>query len=131
MQINSSSNTTLALMERYLDMSARRQVLIAENLAQIDTPGYRAKDIPFEEHMSELVRQADRADAGALANSPMLSRMPAAEEVRGLELRPDQNNVNMDREMTALAANTAKFGVVSQLLVQKMRILRSSIQEGR
>jgi flagellar basal-body rod protein FlgB len=131
MQINSPSNTTFALMERYLDMSARRQVLISENLAQIDTPGYRAKDIAFEDHMRELVRQADRSDAGTLASSPLLSQTPAAEEIQGLALRPDQNNVNIDREMTAMAANTAKFGVVSQLLVQKLRILRNSIQEGR
>jgi flagellar basal-body rod protein FlgB len=131
MQINSSSNTTLGLMERYLDMSARRQVLIAENLAQIDTPGYRAKDIAFEDHMRELVSQAERSDVGALANSPLLSRMPAAEEIQGLALRLDQNNVNLDREMTALAANTAKFGVISQLLTKKLAILRASIQEGR
>jgi flagellar basal-body rod protein FlgB len=131
MQIGTSSNTTLALMERYLDLSARRQVLISENLAQIDTPGYRAKDIPFEEHMRELVQQSERANSGPAGDMTRLSRMPAAEEIPGLALRPDQNNVDMDREMTSLAANTAKFGVVSQLMVQKLRILRLSIQEGR
>jgi flagellar basal body rod protein FlgB len=57
--------------------------------------------------------------------------MPAAEEIQGLALRPDQNNVNLDREMIALAANTAKFGVVSQLLAKKLATLRASFQEGR
>jgi len=131
MQIGTSSNATLALMERYLDLSARRQVLISENLAQIDTPGYRAKDIPFEEHMRELVSQAERANSSAAGDVPRMSKMPTATEIPGLAIRPDRNNVAMDREMTALAANTAKFGVVSQLFVQKLRILRSSIQEGR
>ncbi len=131
MQIGTSSNTTLALMERYLDLSARRQVLISENLAQIDTPGYRAKDIAFEEHMRELVSRSERADSSLAGDAARMSGMPSAEEIPGLPLRPDQNNVDVDREMTALAANTAKFGVVSQLLVQKLRILRTSIQEGR
>jgi flagellar basal-body rod protein FlgB len=131
MPIIPSSNTTLALMERYLDMSARRQVLISENLAQIDTPGYRAKDIAFEDCMRELVKQAEQAEAGSPSDAPLLSTMPAAQEIPGLAMRLDQNNVDLDREMTTLAANTARFGVVSQLLVQKLRTLRASIQESR
>lgn len=125
------STRTMALMERFLDLAARRQNLIAQNLTQIDTPGYKAQDIPFEEHMRALVKGAEQTEGESSTAMRLMKQTPPAESVRGLRLRPDQNNVDIDREMTAMSANAAKFSVVTQLLVQKLRLLRTSINEGR
>ena len=58
--------------------------------------------------------------------------LPAqAQEVAGLTLRNDLNNVNIDREMSELSTNAMKFSAVSQMIAGKFRTLKSAITEGR
>lgn len=128
--MNSFSGTTLALMERFLDAAARRQTLIAQNLAQIDTPGYKAQDIAFEKYMHDLVGAAETLDTQPRA-AARWAALPPSQDIPGLSVRMDQNNVDIDREMTAMSANVAKFSVVTQLLMQRLRLLRFDINDGR
>ncbi len=122
--------TTLALMERYLDGAARRQVLRMENLAQIDTPGYKAKDIPFEKHMEELVQSAEKGQASP-ERLTQATGLPSAEFMQGLAVRPDQNNVNLDLELRAMSNASTRFNVIIQVMQQKLRLIRSSINDTR
>lgn len=129
--MNDMSTSTLALMERFLDLAARRQTLISQNLAQIDTPGYQTMDIPFEEHMRSLVREVEERSFSSGASAEVTAPLPNPQRVQGLKVRPDRNNVNMDHELTEMMANSAKFAVVTQLLSQKLKLLQSVIREGR
>lgn len=123
------SSTTLGLMERYLDLAARRQAIISQNLAHVDTPGYRAQDIPFEEYMHRLVSDAERQGPERIG-SGIRSSLPDPEDIPGLRERSDRNNVDVDREITAMGSNTSRFSVVTQLLTLKLRLLRSAMSEG-
>lgn len=122
--------TTMSLMERFLDGTARRQVLRLENLAQIDTPGYKAKDIPFEQYMTDLVEKTEKGELSSGGMSNMIS-MPAVESIHDLAVRPDQNNVDMDLELRAISTNVSKFNVIIQIMQQKLRLIRSSILDTR
>ena len=106
-------------LERYLDLAAYRQTLIAANVANIDTPGYRTRDVAFH---SEL-------EWASFDNfqSPL---RPFVRPVYGLMERPDGNNVSLERESLLLADTQMRFNTAVQLLRDRFKMLSSAIHEG-
>ena len=102
-------------LERYMDLLAARQKLVASNIANADTPGYKTRDIDFQREFQSV-----------LADGP-----PHAVEIAGLQARNDGNNVSLDREARLLAENALRFSLASNLLRAQIRAVRSAIQEGR
>jgi len=101
-----------------MNLIAERQKLVASNIANTATPGYKTKDIDFQfEFQSQM--------------GSGISSTPKAEEVRGLASHNDGNNVSLDRESRMLAENAVRFNVASQLWKQKLRVLRNAVQDGR
>ena len=107
------------LLGRYLDLAAKRQALISSNIANVDTPGYHAKDIDFQ---GELQR--------ALQGSSEPETEPFVKEVSGLVARPDGNNVSVDRESLLLSEVQMEFGIAEQLMKSQFKNLRLAINEG-
>ena len=110
----------LASLEKYLDLNTFRVTLITSNLANIDTPGYRTRDLDFE-------RELRRAEA----NMAPESLLPAVREVPGLLERPDGKNVSLERETMLLAQTQLQFNAGVELLRSKLHVLLSAINEGR
>jgi flagellar basal-body rod protein FlgB len=104
-------------IERFLDLTATRQRLVSANLANVDTPGYRTRDIAFQ---SELQRAAW---PGATT--------PAVHSVPGLIARPDGNDVSVDRETLLLAETQLQFRMGIQLLRSEYRRTLLAINEGK
>jgi len=107
-------------LERVLDRGAFRHQLITSNLANVDTPGYRTRDI------RTFVGEIQQAMAG---EEPLLT--PVAREMRGLLERPDGNNVSVERESLLLAENQLQFQVAVQFLRAEFRRLSEAINEGK
>ncbi|MDE3195074.1 MAG: flagellar biosynthesis protein FlgB [Acidobacteriota bacterium] len=99
---------------RYLSWLSERQEVIASNIANADTPGYKALDV-------------EPGDFSATLNEAK----EAIVEVPGLPSRNDGNNVSMDREARLLAENNVRFNLATQLLRSQIKELRSAIEEGR
>jgi flagellar basal-body rod protein FlgB len=108
----------LDLLARLLDVTSLRHRVIAQNVANVNTPGYRRLEVSFEE---ALARQLD----GAQGEIPELS----AEIVQasGGPERPDGNNVDVDAEMGRLQKNTLLFAVYSHVLTAKLSAMRAAI----
>jgi flagellar basal-body rod protein FlgB len=106
---------------RFLDVSARRTELISSNLANIDTPGYRTRDINFRQ---ELER------ASGSPEFTYADYSPAVQQVRGLAVRPDGNNVSLEREGLLLAETQLRFQVGVQILQAEFHRILSAIKEG-
>ena len=104
-------------LEKYMDLLAAREKLVTANIANIDTPGYKTKDIDFQSEFQSLLKGA--------------SSGPAAQDVGGLKVKNDGNNVNIDREAQALSENTIRFNAATNLLKGQLRILKSAIKEGQ
>jgi flagellar basal-body rod protein FlgB len=101
-------------LERYMDLLAARQKLVASNIANAETPGYRTRDIDFEAEFRSLV-------AGA---------QPRAVEVAGLAVNHDGNNVSLDREARLLAENALRFNVAEALLKSELQEVRQAVTGG-
>src|ERR1017187_3371569 len=107
---------------RYLDLSSDEAKLTAANMANIDTPGYRAVGMDFEAEMREAVGGVDRGHA------PRPVRLKA---VDGLVSRPDGNNVSMDREGLNLAEAQLKFKTGVALLRQENQRILDAIHSDK
>jgi flagellar basal-body rod protein FlgB len=109
----------IGALEHYLDLNAFRSKLIASNMANIDTPGYRTQDIDFRQ---ELART--QGEFQSIGTSPMVRPVP------GLSVRPDGNNVSLEREGLLLAETQLGFNTAIQLLRDQVHTLLSAIHEG-
>jgi len=105
-------------LTRYLDLAASEAKLTAANMANIDTPGYRAVGMDFEAEMREAM---DGVDVGRAPRQPRLKA------VDGLIARPDGNNVSMDREGLNLAEAQLKFKTGVALLRQEYQRVMDAI----
>lgn len=103
---------------RYLDLAARRESIVASNIANLDTPGYQTKDVAFGEELNRIMQGED-------------SHPISAKTVPGLVERPDGNNVSLDREGLLLGQTQLQFNVGVQLLRSEFRRLSVAINEGR
>jgi flagellar basal-body rod protein FlgB len=116
-------------LERVLDQSALRHQVIATNLANVDTPGYRTRDVrPFAGEIEQAM-----AGGEPLFGEPSFAQpafTPVAHEIRGLMERPDGNNVSVDRESLLLAQNQLRFTVAVQFLKAEFHRLTSAITGG-
>jgi flagellar basal-body rod protein FlgB len=103
---------------RYLDLATSEARLTAGNMANVDTPGYKAVDINFEAEMRDAMVSIDQG------------RCPRAEQVEledGLIARPDGNNVSMDRESLNLAEAQLKFKTGIAVLRQQYQMVMDAI----
>ncbi len=109
----------LNLAEKALDVASARHSAIANNMANVDTPGYHVRDVSFE---SELQRMLD-APEGAPGTAVVSRTVP------GLVERPDGNNVNIDRESLLLAQTQLQFETAVQVVRSEFKRIQMAIQE--
>jgi flagellar basal-body rod protein FlgB len=104
-------------LERYLDLSSMELKLTAQNMANVDTPGYRAQGFNFagemERSLGELVAGQTKNGVARKPFSPSAAKIGL---VDGLLERPDGNNVSMDRESLNLAEAQLQFRTGVELL---------------
>lgn len=105
-------------LARYLDLATSQTKLTAINMANIDTPGYKAVGMDFE---SEMRAAIDGVDYGSTPSPVHLK------SVDGLISRPDGNNVSMDRESLNLAEAQLRFKTGVTLLRQEYQRVMDAI----
>ncbi len=116
---------------RYLDLSGLELKLTAQNMANVDVPGYRTVGFDFAEAMKQQMGTAlaARGDGPAGANSG-LDGVDVV-KVDGLVERPDGNNVSMDREGMKMAEAQLKFRVGEELLKHQFSRVMDAIREDK
>ncbi len=122
------------LLQESLSGLVKRQQLIANNLANVDTPGYRAMDIPFEQVLDREIRKEGDlrmvvTDPGHVGSSPVMEQ--ALSKQQPVVFRTDRNGVDVDAEMSRLAETSIQFDAVSQLMAGRLAIMRMAVSDGR
>jgi|DewCreStandDraft_2_1066082.scaffolds.fasta_scaffold00511_42 flagellar basal-body rod protein FlgB len=111
---------TVRFLGRALDLLSVRQRVLAHNLANAETPGYRRLDVDFR---AALLQALERPEDGP---------GPEVFLVQGNRLaRQDGNGVDVDQEMVELTENALLFQSVAAALRVKLAMLRAAITEGR
>jgi len=111
-------------LSRFLDVNVARYKLIAANLANVDTPGYRARDLDFR---AELARASLSEEYGGLAYA---SYTPVARQVQGLIERADGNDVSLERESLLLAETQMRYNLGVSLVKDEFHSISQAINSG-
>lgn len=113
--------TSDLLTEMVRAASLRHQV-IARNIANIDTPGYRPMDVDFSEEL-RLASETGEAPATVVRTTVAADRSVGAG-------RYDGNAVDLDRQMAKMAENALWHNTMIQILNSRMNLLRTVIRGG-
>jgi flagellar basal-body rod protein FlgB len=111
-------DTTQTGLERALSGAALRQEAIASNIANVNTPGYRRKDVDFQSALHAAWDQGTETVAGM---------QPAVGDDPSSAIRQDGSSVDIDVEAAAQAKNGLQYEAITQLMKTRVAILRSAI----
>jgi flagellar basal-body rod protein FlgB len=103
---------------RYLDLASTQAKLTAANMANVDTPGYKALGMNFEAEMRTAIAGVEEGSAAQPVHVGLED---------GLIARPDGNNVSMDRESLNLAEAQLKFKTGVAVLRQQYLMVMDAI----
>jgi flagellar basal-body rod protein FlgB len=113
-------------LNRYLDLSSLELKMTAQNMANVDTPGYRTVGFDFAGEMSRSLDSLEDSDGSTAAAG--LSNVHSG-LVDGLLERPDGNNVSMDREGMKMAEAQLQFRTGVELLKREFTRELDAIHE--
>lgn len=123
---------------KVLDFLSLRNNLIAGNIANVDTPGYKSVDIKFEDQLEAMLKTEDEVQMAATdarhIRSDLLKMDRLGPEIvfePTMEMRMDGNNVDIDEEMVNLAENQIMYSALVQSIAEELNGLKYTIEEGR
>ena len=128
----------ITLLQKSMDMRVTRNAMISSNLANRETPGYRAQDLVFEQQLGKALH-ADEPGPLNVSNPRHFdgAQREPLELVQGQQInsfnpdpRMDGNTVNLDKEMAKLAENQLLFQATTKAVNWKFRMIKSAITEG-
>jgi flagellar basal-body rod protein FlgB len=129
-------NNTYLLIKKALDASSERTRTIAHNVANINTSGFKASRVVFEDKLGEVLR--GEAVGLKTTNSKHISEgsdlSTLTHEVKkdkSTSMRLDGNNVDIDSEMTNLAANSILYNALTNQANSRISMRRYVTNEGR
>ena len=126
------------LLQQGLSAAWTRNAVIRNNIANVETPGFKASDVEFETLMARAVEGGTfvgtkthprHIDIGSV--SDVSSVMPRIVERKNLSMRMDENNVDVEDENVKLAQNSLYYNTLLEKMNSEIRRLRMAISEGR
>lgn len=131
--IDNLTDKTIPGLEKALDLHLKRTEAIASNIANAETPQYRAVELDFA---SELERAFKGENTSSLktTNSKHMNTADAGmshyiADLSG-QTKPDGNNVDIDLQMGRLSSTTGKYEMAADLLKKKFKIIKAAIRSG-
>lgn len=128
-------DTALRSLSFALDGLSRRQEVTANNIANADTPGFKAQRVEFESELqSALGLQTNANPEMAVTHPRHLGFNSQLDPDRIITthntniLRNDENNVDVDLEMTKLAETTLRYRALTQLTGMKISLIKTIVQ---
>jgi flagellar basal-body rod protein FlgB len=122
-------DSVTTLLQTFLDVQTRRSEVIASNISNADTPGFKAKQLEFTEYLRDAARKSE-LPLSKQSTAAIGSEMRVVEqesEVIGM----DGNTVDAGREMADLAQAGSNFNFGAKMLQSRFRLLRAAIREGK
>jgi flagellar basal-body rod protein FlgB len=127
--INSGIYNFVNVLDKAADASWTRNELISNNIANVDTPNYKRKDLNFESVLSAELEGADSGslretvanlDTGSLTASPYT-------DMAELSYRLDGNNVDIDTENVELASNQIKYQALIDSISTEFSMIKAAM----
>ena len=121
------SDITVATLVKTLDCAALRHRVLANNIANAETPGFTRSDVQFHERLEAAVLRAQELESTEAIDDVQAAGAADIES----PARADGNNVDIEREMAALTRNSLEYESAARTLAVKLGMVRTAINEGR
>ena len=128
---------SLSLLDKALTVRAKKHEVVASNIANIDTPNYKAFDIVVQEEMEKLGGKSGSLECKKThrAHIPLrgdnMRVEPKRIETVDNYMRKDNNTVDLDKSMADLAENTILYTALAQIVAKKFDGIKTVINEGK
>ncbi len=126
--MNIGIDKSATLLEKMLDVSSVKHKVIANNIANVNTPGYKKMDVSFADQLEKALNESSANTNKFAALQP---KIVISKEDTGKTVRNDGNNVDMDKEVSSLVKNTLSYNIYTQLLSKKFEGIKSAIENSR
>ncbi len=113
-------------LRQALDVYAARQRVLTENVANVETPGYRARDVDFHAALARAFSASQAGEAGTRA-TPAEAAPPPVIVDRDATLKADGNSVDLDSQMARLSENAYRITALSRMLARHYDTLKQAI----
>jgi flagellar basal-body rod protein FlgB len=117
------------LLVRLMSASTMRADVIANNISNQNTPGFKRKVVQFEDLLVQQFARGARGGDRTGVQAADLEPQVVTDELT--PARADGNNVNMEQEMNSMRENRLIFETYAAILSNRMEVLRASIEESR
>jgi flagellar basal-body rod protein FlgB len=128
-----ASSISSKLFEQ-LNFRGERQKVISSNIANINTPGYKTKELVFEDELNNSINnnslqmKATNSRHMSNVNSSTANSNPKLMQVENLEEQNDGNNVNIDTQMGEMSKNKVLFDAIQSSIKRDSRLFRSVVE---
>jgi len=124
-----SDSALVTALRRQMTIAVAKQVASSGNLANVDTPDYKAVEVSFESALNERLAPptATNEKHFSLSSPGQMS----VNEIQGVTPRRDGNTVQLDRELLTMSRASGDFSAAQTALAAKFRLVRYAINEGR
>jgi flagellar basal-body rod protein FlgB len=112
---------------RGLAFAQRRHDVLVENLANVETAGYKGRDLVFENHLGPLLRRVTADLPGEVPVASLHEPRPRLVYADDGPVKPNGNDVQADRQMARLAENTLFHHALVQILIGRFASLKQAI----
>jgi flagellar basal-body rod protein FlgB len=128
------NQSTLPALEQTAVFAQNRQSLLAGNIANLDVPGYKTRDIStsdFQERLKEMLTAQSNPSSGAIPGEAP-SKVPAEERVRDVSrqiLYQDGSDVSLEEQITQISKNESMHNMAIALMRSQFQNLQVAIRE--
>ncbi|MHB8899067.1 MAG: flagellar basal body rod protein FlgB [Thermoguttaceae bacterium] len=132
-------STTIPVLQQAVQFSQARHVVLAGNIANMDTPGYRVRDLSVEDFQGQLREVIQRRHAPqqpvsvGMQMNGLTDARPGeqAQEVRAPKtiLHHDNSNVGVEYQVTEMVKNQLQHNVALSIMNNQIRLLETAISE--
>jgi flagellar basal-body rod protein FlgB len=127
-------SNTISTLESALNYSSMKQKIVSQNIANVDTPNYKAKDVSFKATFEEALGQsfaANKTDVRHYDFKGGKGTSPGVIIKNNLNFNQNGNSVDMDKEMADLATNQIYFNALTERINGKFNSLQTVIRGGK
>ncbi|HNZ28895.1 MAG TPA: flagellar basal body rod protein FlgB [Candidatus Goldiibacteriota bacterium] len=134
------SSEVYQVLEKSLNASSLQHKMISNNIANVNTPGFKRSEVVFQSKLSEILDKKDKEFLPLSVTN--INHIPSGTDFTLAQLQPevvtnsetslrtDDNNVDIDYEMAKMAENTTNYSTLAQLMSLKISGLKTAITEG-
>ena len=132
------ASTNIPVLQQVLNFAQARHGVLAGNIANINTPGYRTRDLSvevFEKRLKEAIEQSKQAgsnsqpiSAGMVTTDPQDPMRKVSESMTNL-LYHDDTNIDLEQQVTEINKNQYLHGLALAVMTNQLQLLQTAISE--